>query len=72
MPIFKLKKDELCHQWYRNYYTVEANTLNEAVNKILDDEIEAYDYEPIIECGQEPVSFEIVDEFDNVIYTSKE
>ena len=72
MPIFKLKKDELCHQWYRNYYTVEANTLNEAVNKILDDEIEAYDYEPIIDCVQEAVSFEIVDEFDIVIYTSKE
>lgn len=72
MPIFNLKKDELCHQWYRNYYTVEANTLNEAVNKILDDEIEAYDYEPIIECDQKPISFEIVDEFDNVIYTFKE
>ena len=52
--------------------TQEENTLNEAVNKILNDEVEAYDYEPIIECGQEPDFFEIVDEFDNTIYRSNE
>lgn len=72
MPIFNLKKNESCHQWYRNYYKIEADTLNEAVNKILNDEVEAYDYEPIIECGQEPDFFEIIDEFDNTIYRSNE
>ena len=31
MPIFKLKKDELVHQWYRDYYEVEADTIEEAI-----------------------------------------
>ena len=36
MPIFKLKKDELIQQWYRDYYEIEAETKEEALEILLD------------------------------------
>ena len=44
MAIFKLKKDELVHQWYRDYYKVEADTIEEAVERsalVLDEFVSA-------------------------------
>lgn len=70
MPIFKLKKDELYKQWYRDYYEVEADTIEEAVQMIRDYDVEPYDSEPIFEFEQEPLETEIEDYEGNVLYSS--
>lgn len=71
MAIFNLRKDELVHQWYRDYYEVEAETLEEAKQMILDYEVEPYDSEPLFGFEQEPLETEILDEQGDVIYSSK-
>ena len=49
MPVFKLTKQELIKQWWNDFYEVEADTLEEAIQKILDYEEDPYDSEPIVE-----------------------
>lgn len=71
MPIFNLKKDELVHQWYRDYYRVEAETKEEAIQLILDYEVDPYDSEPIFGFEQEPLVTEILDEEGETIYSSE-
>ena len=65
MPIFKLKLDELVQQWYRSYYEVEANTLEEAVEMVKIGEGNCYDFK---DFDQEIVETEIIDETGNVLY----
>ena len=72
MPIFKLKKDELVHQWYRDYYEVEANTIEEAVEMIQNYEVDPYDSEPLFGFEQEPLETEITDYEENILYASKQ
>lgn len=72
MPKFKLKKDEKYPAWYRDYYEVEANTIEEAVQMILDYDVEPYDSEPLFEFEQEPLETEIVDQEGNILYDSKQ
>lgn len=47
MAIFKLTKQELIKQWWNDFYEVEADTLEEAIQKILDYEEDPYDSEPV-------------------------
>lgn len=68
MPIFKLKKDELIQTWYRDYYEIEAETLEEAKQMILDYDVDPYDSEPLFEFEQEPLKTEILTEDGEVIY----
>ena len=55
MAIFKLKKDELFQTWYRDYYEIEAETLEEAKQMILNYEEEPYDSEQLF--GSFPKKF---------------
>jgi len=71
MPIFKLKKDELYNQWYRGYYEIEAETLEEAIQMIKDCEVDPYDSEPIYEFCPEPIETEILDWKGNILYDGK-
>jgi hypothetical protein len=72
MATFNLKMDELITHWQRSYYEIEANSEEEAMNKILDGIEEPYDYEPLY-TGLEPVEeFEILNSKYEVIYSSKE
>ena len=72
MALFKLKMDELLEVWQRSYYEIEAETEEEAMNKILDGIEEPYDYETLY-TGLEPVEeFEILNSNNEVIYSSKE
>lgn len=71
MPIFKLKKDELYNQWHRDYYEIEAETLEEAVQMIKDCEVDPYDSVPIYDYGQVPIETEILDWEGNILYESK-
>lgn len=53
MPIFKLHKDSLWEQWYRDYYEVEAETIEEAVQMINDYDVDPYDSEPLYGYSKE-------------------
>lgn len=70
MPIFNLKKDKLVHQWYRDYYRVEAETIEEAVQLILDYAVDPYDTEPLFDFEQEPLETEILNDLGETIYLS--
>lgn len=72
MPIFKLHKDSLWEQWYRDYYEVEAETLEEAVQMIKDYDVDPYDSEPLYNFEQEPLEEEIIDQEGNILYDSKQ
>lgn len=72
MPIFKLHKDSLWEQWYRDYYEVEAETLEEAVQMIKDYDVDPYDSEPLYNFEQEPLKEEIIDQEGNILYDSKQ
>lgn len=72
MAVFKLRMDELITNWHRSYFEIEANSEQEAVNKILDGTEEPYDYEPLY-TGLEPVErVEILNSKSEVIYNSEE
>ena len=68
MPIFKLYVDSLYSTWYRDYYTIEAETEEEAVQLIKDYEVEPDDSEPLFEFEQEAVRTEIYNG-DKLIYS---
>lgn len=72
MPIFKLRKNSLWEQWYRDYYEVEAETLEEAVQMIKDYDVDPYDSEPLYDFEQEPLEEEIIDQEGNILYDSKQ
>lgn len=56
MPIFKLKKDELIQQWYRDYYEIEADTLEEALEILLDGDEDPYDSMPLVDGIPDPLN----------------
>ena len=68
MAIFKLKKDSLYENWWRDYYEIEADSLEEAINIVLSGKVEPYDTENLIDALAEPVKIEILDEELNKIY----
>ena len=68
MAIFKLKKDSLYENWWRDYYEIEADSLEDAINIVLSGEVEPYDTENLIDALAEPVKIEIFDEKLNKIY----
>lgn len=68
MSIFKLKKDEKVETWWRSYYEIEADNLNDAIKKILDGYEDAYDSEPLTYGYSEPIEIEILDSEENIIY----
>lgn len=72
MPIFKLKKDELIEQWWRDYYEIEANTLEEALEILLDGDVDPYDSMPLVDGIPDPLEMEVLDEEGNVIYSDKD
>ena len=70
MPIFNLKVDSLYKQWWRDYYEVEAETREEAMQLILDEEVDAADSELLIESiSQIPLKMEIMDEQGEILYS---
>lgn len=70
MPVFNLKVDSLYQQWWRDYYEVEAETVEEAVQLILDEEVDAVDSELLIESiNQIPLKMEIMDEQGEILYS---
>ena len=70
MPVFNLKVDSLYQQWWRDYYEVEAETKEKAIQLILDEEVDAVDSELLIESiSQIPLKMEIMDEQGEILYS---
>ena len=70
MAIFNLKVDSLYQQWWRDYYEVEAETREEAIKLILDEEVDTVDSELLIESiSQIPLKMEIIDEQGEILYS---
>lgn len=72
MSIFKLEKDEKIETWWRDYYEIEADSLEEAIEIILSGEVDPYDTESMVDLQMEPTEIEILDEECNVVYDSKQ
>ena len=71
MPIFRLTSQELIKQWWNDFYEIEADTLEEAIQRILDGDEDPYDSEPVIEIQVAPERIIILDENRNEIYDSE-
>ena len=70
MPVFNLKGDSLYQQWWRDYYEVEVETQEEAIQLILDEEVDSVDSELLIESiSQIPLKMEILDEQGEILYS---
>ena len=74
--IYELYKDELKKVWVRNSYTVKADSIEEAIDKIIDDE--GTDHEDficntgeLVEPSKNKATLEIYDLKDNLIYDNK-
>lgn len=65
MAIFKLIKDECYESWWRSHYEIEANSLEEAVEIVKNDEVDPYDSEMLPDLMQSPIDTEIFDEEGN-------
>ena len=70
MAEFKLYVDSLYPAWYRDYYTIEAETIEEVVQMIKDYEVDPDESEPLYEVEQEAIRTEIYSD-DKLIYSSK-
>mgnify|MGYP003414592159 FL=1 len=67
MPIFKLIKDDCFESWWRSYYEIQAETLEEAVELVKNDEVDPYDTEMLPDLMQTPLQVEIFDEYGNLL-----
>lgn len=65
---FKLFKDLLIPQWYRDYYEVQAESLEEAIDKVRDDSVFPYDSKLLELYNQNPIKLEILNENEDVLY----
>ena len=72
MPVFKLKKDEKVEAWWREYYEIESDTIEEAVQAILDGDIDPYDSKFMPEFGIDPLQVIIEDYNENILYDSEQ
>lgn len=67
MPIFKLIKDECFESWWRSHYEIQAETLEEAVELVKNDEVDPYDAEILPDLMQTPIQVEIFDKDGNLL-----
>ena len=71
MPIFKLKCDRRYDTWWRDHYEIQADSVEEAVNIILDGDVVPYDTESIMpDLNFEPRETEMLDGNGTVLYST--
>lgn len=57
--------------WWRDHYEIQADSVEEAVNIILEGDVEPYDIESITpDLNFEPRETEILDGEGNVLYST--
>lgn len=68
LSTFKLFKDLLIPQWYRDYYEVQAKSLEEAIDIVKYNKELPYHSELLEVYSQEAIKIEILNEDENVLY----
>lgn len=67
MPTYKLKKDERYETWWRDYYEVTADSLEEAIQMVRNGDVDPYDVEALPNFEPSPIEMEILYEGE-VVY----
>lgn len=65
---FKLFKDLLIPQWYRDYYEVQAKSLEEAIDIVKHNKELPSKSELLETYSQEAIKIEILNEEEDVLY----
>lgn len=65
---FKLFKDLLIPQWYRDYYEIQAESLEEAIDIVKYNKEFPNKSELLESYGQEAIKIEILNEDEDVLY----
>lgn len=69
MSTFNLYVDELTPTWFRYHYQVEADSIEEAIQKIIDCDVEFYESEQLYDFCNEVTKIEIYNEItDELLY----
>ena len=71
MPIFRLTKEEKLETWWKDWYEIQADTLEEAVEIVKSGEVDPYDVESFVDLQAEPTAVEIYDSEGNLVYESR-
>lgn len=68
MAVFKIKCDRCYETWWRDFYEIEAPTIEDAVEIIKTNSVEPYDTELLIDLNQQdPIKMEMFDEYGECI-----
>jgi hypothetical protein len=71
MPIFRLTKEEKLETWWKDWYEIQADTLEQAVEIVKSGEVDPYDVESFVDLQAEPTAVEIYDSEGNLVYESR-
>lgn len=71
MPIFRLTKEEKLETWWKDWYEIQADTLEQAVEIVKSGEVDPYDVESFVDLQAEPIAVEIYDSEGNLVYESR-
>ena len=71
MPIFRLTKEEKLETWWKDWYEIQADTLEQAVEIVKSGEVDPYDVEYFVDLQAEPTAVEIYDSEGNLVYESR-
>lgn len=71
MPIFHLTKEEKLETWWKDWYEIQADTLEQAVEIVKSGEVDPYDVESFVDLQAEPTAVEIYDSEGNLVYESR-
>ena len=71
MPIFRLTKEEKLETWWKDWYEIQADTLEQAVEIVKSGEVDPYDVESFVDLQAEPTAIEIYDSEGNLVYESR-
>lgn len=71
MPIFHLTKEEKLATWWKDWYEIQADTLEQAIEIVKSGEVDPYDVESFVDLQAEPTAVEIYDSEGNLVYESR-
>ena len=71
MPIFRLTKEEKLETWWKDWYEIQADTLEQAVEIVKSGEVDPYEVESFVDLQAEPTAVEIYDSEGNLVYESR-
>lgn len=66
MPIFKIRREEKIETWWADYFEIEANSIEEAIQLIKDSDVDPEYSEPI-DAFSTPIKSEYYDLENNTL-----